>query len=198
MIEPVAVGVHALRRSGCVKDKKVLVFGAGPIGNLTAQVAKGMGARAVMITDLSDFRLNLARQCGIDFAVNTRRQDISQAIGEHFGPDKADLILECVGAGQTITQAIDNARKGTDIVVVGVFGDLSSVNLGLVQDRELRLIGTAMYQECDFIEALGLVNAGFVNLASLVTDRFGFKDYIMAYEKVCSEPEKTMKVIINL
>lgn len=54
-----------------------------------------------------------------------------------FGPDRADLILECVGVQDTITQAIECARKGTTIVVVGVFSKKPVVDLGLVQDREL-------------------------------------------------------------
>ena len=71
MIEPVSVAVHAVRRGGDVTGKKVLVLGAGTIGNLVAQVAKAFGAQAVMITDVSDYKLNKAAACHIDFPVNT-------------------------------------------------------------------------------------------------------------------------------
>jgi L-iditol 2-dehydrogenase len=107
MIEPVSVAVHALGRAGeDVAGKKIVVFGAGPIGNLVGQVAKGLGAAAVMNVDLSDFRLEKTRACGIDFSVNPEKEDLNKAISRDFGPDRADLMLECVGVEATITQAI--------------------------------------------------------------------------------------------
>ncbi len=198
MVEPTAVGVHAITRGGGVKGKKVLILGAGPIGNLTSQVAKGMGAASVMITDVSDYRLGLARECGVDFAVNTGKEDLAARIRDGFGEEKADLILECVGAGATISQAVSVARKGSDIVVVGVFGDKPQVDLGTVQDRELRLIGTLMYQEPDWRKAIELIGSRKVNLQPLVTNHFAFADYKKAYEYIDANRERAMKVMITV
>jgi L-iditol 2-dehydrogenase len=200
MIEPLAVAVHALGRAGeGVKGKKILVLGAGPIGNLVAQAAKGIGAKSVMITDLSDYRLNIARECGIDYCVNSSTQDIAVVVKEKFGTrEKADLILECVGINITIDQAIEVARKGTDIIVVGVFGDKPTVDLGLVQDRELRLIGTLMYQENDYKKAIELIELEKINLDPLISVHFNFKDYLKAYQHIEEKRDKIMKVIINI
>ena len=74
MIEPLAVAVHAVKQMGDVKGMNIAVIGAGPIGNLVAQTAKGMGAARVMITDVSDFRLDKAKECGIDVCVNTKNE----------------------------------------------------------------------------------------------------------------------------
>jgi L-iditol 2-dehydrogenase len=196
MVEPVAVGVHALGRAGSVEDLNILVLGAGPIGNLAAQAAKGMGAARVMITDVSDFRLDKARECGIEMRVNVARDDLVAAIHEHFGPPKADLILECVGSSRTIGQAIAVARKGTDIIVVGVFGEAPAVDLGTVQDRELRLIGTLMYRELDWKKAIELIGSGRVRLQPLITDRFPFAQYAEAYRYIDANRESSMKVMI--
>ena len=196
MVEPLAVAVHALQRSESVKNKNVLVLGAGPIGNLVAQTARGLGAKSVMVTDISDFRLNKARECEIDFCVNTKNEDLEKAIFDHFGPDKADLILECVGANATIEQAIEHARKGTDIIVVGVFGDQANVDMGLVQDRELRLIGTLMYQEKDYLQAIELLDQGAIKTAPLLTDYFEFEDFLKAYEHIESKGDQAMKVMM--
>lgn len=198
MIEPVAVAVHALRRGGDVRDKKVLVLGSGPIGNLTGQVAKGLGAKAVMITDINDFRLEMARKCKLDFTVNTQVEDLSEAILRDFGPDRADLILECVGAEQTISQAIALARKGSTIVIVGVFGKKPVVDIGLVQDRELNLIGTLMYQRKDYEKAIELAASGKLHLDVLITDRFPFTSYLEAYKHIEEKKGQTLKVMIWL
>ena len=123
MVEPLAVGVHAVKRLGDVSRMNLMVIGAGPIGNLTAQAAKGLGARKLLITDISDFRLEIAGQCGIDFTVDVSQNLLEAKLDEAFGPNRADAILECVGVQEAIADAIDLARKGTDIVVVGVFGE---------------------------------------------------------------------------
>ena len=198
MIEPLAVAVHALGRAGDVSGRNVLVLGAGPIGNLVAQAARGVGAAKVMITDLSAFRLEKAKECGVDFCIDTSKADITSAIREHFGDSKADVILECVGSPQTIQQAVAVARKGTDIIVVGVFGDKPTLDMGTVQDRELRLIGTLMYQEPDWKKAIELVESGKIKLQPLITDHFDFADYKKAYEYIEAHRERAMKVMIVL
>ena len=199
MIEPVAVAVHALSRAEKeISGKQILILGAGPIGNLVGQVAKGLGAKAVMIADLSEFRLKKAKTCGIDFTIDPSKEDLGEAILMNFGPDKADLILECVGVEPTMTSAISSARKGTKIIVVGVFGEKPKVDLGLVQDRELSLIGTLMYQKKDYEKAVELAEAGKLCLEPLVTDTFPIQSYLDAYQYIEQAKDRAMKVLIDV
>lgn len=199
MVEPISVAVRALSRAGeDIQGKNVLVLGAGTIGNLVAQVAKAYGAKAVMITDLSDYKLDKAKECGIDFVVSPDKEDLSEAILRDCGPDRADLILECVGVQETVTQAIENARKGTTIVVVGVFSEKLEVDLGLVQDRELSLVGTLMYQKQDYQRAIELVASGRLSLDAMITHRFPFEQYLDAYQTIEEAKDNIMKVMIAL
>lgn len=198
MVEPVAVGVHAVRRLGDVSGMKILVLGAGPIGNLAAQVAKGLGAAAVMITDVSAFRLEKARDCGIDQVVNVAVELLESRIDSAFGIDRADAILECAGVQDTIEQAIGLARKGTDIIVVGVFAERPMVDLGLVQDKELRLIGTLMYKAEDYRTAIELIQSGSVRLDPLITKHFPFQEYADAYKYIEEHGDRSQKVLIDL
>ncbi len=198
LVEPAAVAVHALRRAGEPAGKKILVLGAGPIGNLVAQCAKAMGAGCVMITDISSYRLEIAKSCGVDFCVDVTARDLEGEILEKMGPDKADLILECVGSSTTIDQAVKYARKGSDIIVVGVFGSKPAVDLGLVQDRELRLIGTLMYQKSDYEKAIELISESRLKLTPLITDHFPFRDYLKAYQYIEEKKDRSMKVMIDV
>jgi L-iditol 2-dehydrogenase len=198
MIEPIAVAVHAIARGGGSKGRKVLVLGAGTIGNLVAQVAKASGAEAVMITDVVDYKLDKARECGIDFVVNTTHEHLSGAIQNYFGLDKADLILECVGVEPTISQAVANSRKGSTVVIVGVFGEKPRVDLGLVQDRELSLVGTLMYQKTDYEQAIELVAGGKMRLEPMITHRFKFADYLQAYYAIEAAHGQVLKVMIEV
>jgi L-iditol 2-dehydrogenase len=198
LIEPVSVAVHALSRAGDVRGKRVVVLGAGTIGNLVGQVAQASGATGVLITDISDYKLAKAHQCGLMHTANTRRENLSQAILDTFGPDKADLILECVGIQETINQAIETARKGSTIVIVGVFAKKPVVDIGVVQDHELSLVGTLMYQKKDFERAIDLVASGKLELTPLVTHRFSFSHYLDAYKTIEAVKGEYMKVMIDL
>jgi len=198
MIEPVAVACGSLSKVENLKGMKVVVLGAGPIGNLIAQTSKGLGAESVLITDVSDFRLEIASKVGIDHIINPIELDLSEEIEKAFGPEKADLIVECVGSNQTINDAITNARKGSDIIIVGVFTDRPIVDLSLVQNHELRLIGTLMYQRRDYLQAIELVRTGKVKLESLMTDYFAFEDYNKAYQYIEERKDKIMKVLIEV
>jgi len=198
MIEPLAVAVHAVRRAGSVEGLKIAVLGAGPIGNLVAQTAKSLGAARVMVTDVSDYRLSLARECGVDFCVNTKNEDFGKAMLRDFGPDKADVIYDCAGNDVTINQAIRCARKGSVIILVAVFADIARADLAVLHDHELDLNTTMMYRHEDYVEAIALADTGKVRLDPLMSRHFAFRDYLEAYHYIDANREKTMKVLIDV
>lgn len=198
MIEPLAVAVHGVKQMGDVAGMNIAVLGAGPIGNLVAQAAKGMGAAKVLITDISDLRLAKAKECGIDVCVNTQNKDFGEAMIEAFGPDKADVIYDCAGNNITMGQAIKYARKGSTIVLVAVFAGMAEVDLAVANDHELDIKSTMMYRHDDYIDGIRLVNEGKVHLKPLISKTFAFKDYLKAYQYIDDNRETTMKVIINV
>lgn len=198
MIEPLAVSVHAIRQAGDVSGMKIAVLGAGPIGILVAQAAKGMGARSVMITDVSDVRLKKAKECGADYCVNTKDKNFGEAMLECFGPDKADVIYDCAGNDITMGQAIQYARKGSTIILVAVFSSIAKVDLAVLNDHELDLNTTMMYRNEDYLDAIRLVSEGKVVLTPLISKHFAFRDYLEAYHYIDANRETTMKVIINV
>ena len=198
MIEPLAVAVHAVKQMGNVRGMKVAVLGAGPIGNLVAQTAKGMGASKVMITDVSDYRLQKAKECGIDVCVNTKTQNFGEAMIAAFGSDKADVIYECAGNNTTMGQAIAYARKGSVIVLVAVFAGMAEIDLAVANDHELDIKSTMMYRHEDYLDGIALVNEKKVLLHPLISKTFAFKKYKEAYEYIDANREKTMKVIMNI
>jgi L-iditol 2-dehydrogenase len=199
MIEPLAVGIRAIQKGGNITGLNVLVFGAGPIGNLVAQSAKAMGASAVMIADINNLRLKVAESCGIDFTINPMEEDLEKVVASRFGRErKADLIIECAGVSETLGSAILNARKGSSLIVVAVYGEKPVVDMAMVNENELSIIGTARYNIDDFRTAIELVKDKKITLGPLVTDEFDFLHYEEAYLKIQNNPESTMKVIIKV
>ena len=197
MIEPLAVTVHAAHHFSSLEKAKVVVIGAGPIGILLMQTCKAMGAE-VMITDISDGRLEKAKECGADYAYNTLQTDFGAAMVECFGKDKADVIYDCAGNNISMGQAIKYARKGSKIVLVAVFASMANVDLAVLNDHELDLDTTMMYTHKDYVEAIKLVDEGKVRLEPLMSRHFAFKEYLDAYKYIDANREDTMKVIIDV
>lgn len=197
LIEPVSVAVHAVSRAGSLQGHRVAVLGAGPIGNLVAQVARASGAK-VLITDVSEYRLDVARKCGLEHTSNPNAETLKTAAARVFGPDGFDVALECVGVEPTITAAIESIEKGGTLVVVGVFGEKPRVDIGLVQDRELNIHGTLMYKREDYIKAIELVASAKIRTEPLMSKHFSMDDYLEAYKFIDQARDKTMKVFIDI
>lgn len=198
MIEPLAVTVHAVKKDGDVTGKNIAVIGAGPIGILLCQSLKAMGAAKVMATDVSDYRLALAKECGADEVYNTKALDFGSCLVECFGNDKADVIYDCAGNDITMGQAIKYARKGSMIVLVAVYAGMANVDLAALNDKELDLNTTMMYRHEDYVDAIRLVSEGKIKLKPLLSRHFDLKDYKKAYEYIDDNQEKTMKVLIDV
>lgn len=197
LVEPVSVAVHAVARAGNVAGRRVAVLGAGPIGNLVAQVARCYGAK-VLLTDLSDHRLGIARECGLEGTSNAGQESLAAASQRIFGADGFDVALECVGVEATISAAVSNIAKGGTIVIVGVFGEKPRIDMGLVQDRELNIHGTLMYKREDYLRAVELIGSGGVCTGPLMSKHFPMDAYLEAYRFIDQQGDKTMKVFIDI
>lgn len=197
LVEPVSVAVHAVQRAGKLRGRRAVVLGAGPIGNLVAQAARAAGA-AVLITDLSDYRLEVAKKCGLAATSNPAREELGQASKRVFGEAGFDLAFECVGVEDTLTAATENLAKGGTLIVVGVFGDKPRMDLGLVQDRELHIAGTLMYQRPDYEQAVAWIASGDIVTEPLMSEHFAMDDYLEAYRYIDAKRDQTMKVFIDV
>ena len=197
MIEPAAVGAHASNRTE-VKGKNVVVSGAGTIGNLIAQFCIARGAKNVLITDVSDLRLDKARECGIEHTLNITKKPLKAAAQELFGEEGYQVGFEVAGVEVSIRSLMETIEKGSDIVVVAVFAKDPALSMFHLGEHELRLIGSMMYRHEDYLTAIDYVSKGIVNLKPLISNRFAFEEYDDAYRFIDSHRETSMKVIIDL
>jgi 2-desacetyl-2-hydroxyethyl bacteriochlorophyllide A dehydrogenase len=197
LVEPAAVAVHASGRAGELSGKNVVVTGAGPIGNLVAQMCRCRGAH-VLITDLSEFRLDRARECGLEVTSNATEEALPEASRRAFGNDGFDVAFECAGAEASVSAAIDAVSKGGAIVIVAVFQEKPPVDLAVIGDRELHLLGTLMYQHGDYEEAVRRIAAGDIRTAPLDSKHFPFEQYLDAYRYIEDQGADCLKVYIDL
>jgi len=199
LIEPTAVAVHALHRADLSRVKRLLVIGSGPIGLLTLQVAHAWRIPIIVATDIVDSKLAKASELGATHAINVSQIPLTDFFVEEFGkPNPIDLAMECVGAEATLLQAIESATEGGQIVIVGVPPTDPKIRLSWVQDRELELLGTLMYTQCDFEEARDLIATGRVQTEPLITARYPLERVGEALHEVLTHPENNVKTLITI
>jgi L-iditol 2-dehydrogenase len=192
-VEPLAVAVHASRLPASLIGRDVLVLGAGAIGLLVGQVVRAYGARRVVLSDPVLARRALAGRLGL--AAVELAKDGSEVIAEQFRGRRPDIVIECVGAEVTLRHAVELVRKGGEIIVVGVFGQEVLVPAGLIQDRELRVLGSLMYVRFDFEEAIRLISEGRVEVDPLVSHRVPLAAVDQAFSLAASR-ENGVKVMV--
>lgn len=183
LIEPLAVAVHAVARSGLAGGETVAVFGAGPIGILTALVARHAGAARIVVVEPSAERRAAAEALG--FIVVPASDDSSTVVRETLGGG-AQLVFD-TAAHPSVTPHLTRtaAVRGT-IVVVGVYKRPTEVDLQTVTFTELTLIGVRVYTADDFRDAVALVESGALGLDRLPVAVFGLDAVPAAFEAAAS------------
>jgi L-iditol 2-dehydrogenase/threonine 3-dehydrogenase len=198
LIEPAAVGAHSTNRVSGLKGKNVVVAGAGTIGNLVAQFAKARGAAKVLITDISDYRLNIAWQCGIEYTLNVKTTSFEEGIKSFFGNEGFQIGFEAAGAQSSLDVLMQFVEKGGEVVILGVYFQNPVVNMFYLGEHELNVFGSMMYRHEDYEAAVEMIASGKIITTPLLTTSFPFKKYLDAYKFIEEQGDKSMKVMIEL
>lgn len=198
MIEPAAVGAHSTSRVADIRGKNVVVSGAGTIGNLVAQFAKARGAKKVLITDVSDYRLDIARKCGIEGTLNVQETSFPEGIGTFFGDEGFQVGMEAAGVQSSLDVLMQYVEKGGDIVILGVYSQNPVVNMFYLGEHELNVYGSMMYRQEDYEAAAAMIASGAIVTGPLLSRSFPFSEYPEAYQYIEHQGDKTMKVMIDL
>jgi L-iditol 2-dehydrogenase/threonine 3-dehydrogenase len=198
MIEPAAVGAHSTNRISGLKGKNVVVAGAGTIGNFVAQFALARGAEKVLITDISDYRLNIARQCGIRGTLNVKDTSFEEGVRSFFGEEGFQVGFEAAGVQSSLDVLMKFIEKGGDIVIIGVYSQNPVVNMFYLGEHELNVFGSMMYRHEDYEAAVEMIASGEIITTPLLSKSFPFNKYTNAYKFIEEQGERSMKVIIDL
>jgi 2-desacetyl-2-hydroxyethyl bacteriochlorophyllide A dehydrogenase len=199
LIEPAAVGAHSTIRAGDLSGKNIVVAGSGTIGNLIAQFAIARGAKKVLLTTAkSDFRLQIAKECGIAETANLSKESFPDALKRVFGDEGFQVGFEAAGAQGAVTDLIAGVENGGTVIIVGVFEENPVVNMGFLGEHELNVLGSMMYRHEDYEEAVRFIAEEKVITAPLITSRFPFDQYLDAYYFIEKQGDKSLKVMIDV
>lgn len=187
LIEPLSVGVWAGAKTAIEPGDRVLVTGAGPVGLLAADVARSRGGQ-VTISDTNAHRLQVAASRGADRTVDPAEQGPGDR-GCAF-----DVILECSGVPQAITNALEAAAPAARVAMIGLGQRDVELPMSLIQTHELRLTGVFRYANC-YPAAIELAGSGAIEVDSLVTGRFALDEVESALTALRRDPH-TLKPMV--
>lgn len=198
LIEPLATPVHTVRRAaeavGDLRDRPVVVIGAGPIGLFVLLAARDAGAH-VVVADLLESKRARAERLGAAGTFDPTAPDAVQTARTLLGGPAA-VVIDCVSRESSVAQAVELVDKGGAIMIVGVAEGATPVPLGLIQDRELALIGNLMYVREDFNAAIDLLASGAVPVDEIISVEFDFEHSAQAFT-ASADPEN-VKVLVTV
>ncbi|XP_048326973.2 L-idonate 5-dehydrogenase isoform X1 [Ziziphus jujuba] len=177
MCEPLSVGVHACRRANVSPDTNVLIMGAGPIGLITLLAARAFGAPRIVIVDVDDCRLSIAKTLGADktVKVSTSTEDIGKEmvqIQDAMGSG-IDVSFDCVGLNKTMSTALIATRSGGKVCLIGLAQSEMTAPLTPAAAREVDVIGIFRYRNT-WPLCIEMLKTGKIDVKPLITHRFGF------------------------
>lgn len=188
LMEPLSVAIATCRKAGIQPGSRVLIAGAGPIGIVTAQVARAFGATDIIVSDLAEAR----RETALSFGAT---RVVDPAAGGSADLDRSvDAFIDASGAAPAVLSGIRAVRPGGRVVLVGMGIDELALPISYIQNLELTITGVFRYANT-WPAAIALVAAGRVDLDRMVTGRFGLDRVVDALDST-ADPA-TIKSIVT-
>ena len=197
LVEPTAVAVQAVKEGGLQFGDTVAIFGAGPIGLLTAIAAKAAGASKIIVLDLSQTRLEKAMELGATHIINSGEQDAVQAIRE-LVPDGVDVSFEVAGVAPTFKQAIDATRARGTMVIVSIFARPIEWNPIHLTNTGVKITSSIAYTPTSFQQTVDLMGTGQLKPQGIVTDQIQLDDIVENGFEALSNDKSQAKILVEL
>ncbi|PKE32905.1 galactitol-1-phosphate 5-dehydrogenase [Rahnella sp. AA] len=204
-LEPVTVGLHALKLAGGCRGKEVIVVGAGTIGQLIIQVASALGAKSVTAIDINPQRLDLALNTGAHYGFNSAHLDAENIRQKTHERRFNQLIVETAGTPQTVALALDIAGPKAQIALVGTLHKdltLSATTFGHILRKELTLLGSWMnysapWPGSEWQQAAQLFAEKKLNLEPLIASLGDPQTFVREVTALAGKP-MTGKILLDM
>ena len=196
MLEAASVALHAVRVSELKGGETALVIGAGMIGLLTLQAARALGCAKVLIADIDETRLKLAREVGADATLLGSGEDLTAEVMKRTDGRGVDITYEAVGRNETVATAIDCTRKGGTVTLIGNIRPEVTLPLQKVVSRQLRLQGSCA-SSGEYPQAIELIASGKIKVGPLITAVAPLEDGPRWFSRLHAGEPNLMKIILS-
>jgi (R,R)-butanediol dehydrogenase/meso-butanediol dehydrogenase/diacetyl reductase len=193
LVEPLAVGVHAVGQANAQPGQVALVLGLGTIGLQVAQVLLARGVGPVIGADLSPLRRSVATGLGVTAVTG---DDLGAAVAEAAGYRPVDLVFEATGAPRLVQAALEIVRPAGTAVLIALYEERAELDPTIVVQKELTVRGSAIYTPEEFHEAIELLASGRAKAQPLITHRLSLEALGEAFEAQL-EKDAAIKVMVT-
>ncbi len=198
LVEPLSVGVRAVKKAGMMPGDSVVIIGAGPIGLCVLLVAKASGAGKIIVVEPLEARRKKALELGADVTIDPSGRNTEEVVEEIVSETElgADVSFECVGLNETFKTAVESIRKGGRAVVLGVFKCITSFNAKGLVVGEKSMIGSVSHSADDFCRGISLIDSGRVDVRPMITSKVKLKDIIeRGFEELVENRDRHVKIL---
>ncbi len=196
LIEPLCVGMHAVKRSGATLGMTAVVLGTGCIGLMAIASLKAMGVQDIIVVDLYDLRLEFAKKMGATTLVNASNEDVVKKVLSLTDGLGANIVVEAAGNAKTASMTVDLVRPGGKIVMVGNIHGETPFRFMAANDKEADVISVFRYVNM-YPTAIKAVASGLINVKDMITKTFPFEKTQEAFLCASDERDKVMKIAIE-
>ncbi len=197
LIEPFSISQHAISRAEIKSTDDVLILGAGPIG-LFALLAARQKCKRVVVADILDNRLALAKEYGADAVVNTKSQSLEEFTKEFTNGNGFDVCIEACGAPETFLGCIDNAAFAANVILIGNGKRETTFNHSILLKKELNVHGSRNAMKSDFIDNISLVADGKADVMKMVSGIYDMDKAIDAFRALANNDGTLAKLLIKI
>lgn len=196
LAEPLTVAYAAVNKIDDYSGKTVLIVGAGMIGLCILEMLKFKKPERIIISDLSNKRLQRAKRRGADEIINPMEQDYIQALSDLTDGEMCDISIEAVGVEAAVNQSIRALKKNGKTIWAGLSQKEIKINMHDVVVPQCTIIGSMNYTHREFTEVVELLAAGKIQTDGLITTYIYLDEAADMFEKIHEKPDDYLKVII--
>lgn len=197
MVEPLAVGVYAAMKARVKPGDVGVVIGAGPIGLVTVLAALAAGCARVIVSDVDDVKLEIARKLGPVTSVNVKTRSLAEAVMAETDGWGADVVFECSGNERAAADVFDPLAPGGVVVYVGIPLSPIAYDVAKAQIKEARVEHVFRYAHV-FPRCVAMLASGAIDVSPLITRTFPFEESVEAFDFAASAPSGQVKVQIQM
>ncbi len=200
VLDPISNAYKALaQQSSLLPGENVVIFGTGPLGLFSTQIARIMGAVNIIMVGLQEdvaHRFPVALECGATACVNGSVEDVVSRCHELCGgKDSIGLVVDCAGASVSLKQGIEMLRNNGELVRVGMGFKPLDFSINDISMRNISIIGHQAYDAVSWANSINLLKSGMVQVEPLITHRLGLSQWKEGFEKMASR--EAIKVIFH-
>jgi (R,R)-butanediol dehydrogenase/meso-butanediol dehydrogenase/diacetyl reductase len=198
LVEPIAVGLRAVRRSGIQAGQSALVLGGGPIGAVTVQCLRAIGAGQIMVAEVSAARKAKALEIGADVVIDPTEEDVAERVRELTDGEGVEYSFDAAGIQETLRTALAATRRSGTVTIISIWEGPVEIDPNEIVLSELNVVGTIAYTPEDFADTIAMLKDGSIKTEGIITERIDLTNVVDGgFRELVEHKDRHVKILVR-